>query len=107
MEHTSGRVCKEALDTAVADGLQVAGDASNGASGATGTGKSIDVAARLVPNLGTSRLDMRTAVGNVVKLVRPDGIVEALGVSLGLVVVVLGVVKGDSGHRIDLGSEEA
>jgi hypothetical protein len=38
-------------------------------------------------------------VGDVVELIRPDGVWERLGVSGGLVVVVLGVVEGDGWRR--------
>ena len=50
---------------------------------------------------------MRLAVGGVVELVCPDGVVERLGVAFGLVVVVVWVLEGDGGDGADVGSQQA
>lgn len=49
---------------------------------------------------------MCAAIGRVIELIRPHRVLELLSVALGLVVVVLGVVKGNRGDREDLGSEK-
>jgi hypothetical protein len=99
-------VGEEALDAAVADVLEVAGYAGKRAAGTCCASESVDLATGLVPDLRASGLNVRLAVGGVVELVGPDGVVEALGVALGLVVVVLRVVEGDGGDGVDFSAEE-
>jgi hypothetical protein len=72
------------------------GSVLQGASGAGGADESVKLTSvGLLPDLRAGREDMGASVGRVVKLVGPNGVFEGLGVTLGLVVVVLGVVKGD------------
>ncbi len=108
MQHAAWRVSKPALHAPFALLLQVARGARQRASGAGSGDEAIELAAvGLLPDLRAGRLDVRLAVGGVVELVGPDGVVEALGVPLGLVVVVLRVVERDGGHRVNLGAEHA
>jgi hypothetical protein len=106
VQHAAGRVGQEALDAATRHILEVPGDAGERARRASRAGKSVDLALGLSPDLGPRRLDMGAAVGRVVELVGPDGVVEALGVAARLVVVVLRVVEGDGWDRVDLGAEQ-
>src|SRR5690606_695548 len=98
---------QEALDAAAGHVLEVARNSREGTRRPRSAGEGVDLAVRLRPNLGARSLDVGAAVGGVVELVRPDGIVEALGVAAGLVVVVVRVVEGDGGDGVDLGAEEA
>ena len=95
VEHTSGRVGEVALDAAVRDFLQVPDGARERSARTGGARECVHLAARLAPDLGTGGLDVSFSIGCVVELVGPHGVFEGLGVTLGLVVVVLGVVKGD------------
>lgn len=47
---------------------------------------------------------MGAAVGRVVELVGPDGVIEALGVASSLVVVVLGVVERHGRDGVHFGA---
>lgn len=107
MQDTSRRIGEDTLDAAFTDGLEVSCDACNSTASTTGACESINVAASLVPDLGTRCLNMCATVGNVVELVGPHGVVEFLGVSLGLVVVVVRVLESDSRDRVDLGTEQS
>jgi hypothetical protein len=49
---------------------------------------------------------MSPPVGGVIELICPDSILQPLGMSLGLMVVVLGVVEGDSWYGVDLRAQE-
>ena len=50
---------------------------------------------------------MGTTIGSVIELVCPHSIIQRLRMSPGLVIIVLRVVEGNSGHRVDLGTEKA
>jgi hypothetical protein len=106
VQHGPGGVREPALGAAVGDFLQVAGDAGKGASGSRGAGKSIQHAAGLRPQLRPGGFDVSAAVRGVVELVCPDCVLEAFGVTLCLVVVVLRVLEGDGGDRVDFCAEE-
>lgn len=106
VQHAAGGVCKEALDAAAGDVLEISRRASKSPSSAGRAGEGVHLAARLRPYLGPRRLDVRAAVGRVVELVRPDGVVQGLGMPLRLVVVVLRVVKRHGRHGIHLGAQQ-
>ncbi|KAJ0162558.1 hypothetical protein CTA2_4379, partial [Colletotrichum tanaceti] len=106
VQHAAGRVGEERLDAAAADVLEVPRDAGERARGARGAGEGVDAAARLLPDLGPRGLDVGAAVGRVVELVRPDGVVEPLGVAPRLVVVVVRVLERHGGHGVDLGAQQ-
>lgn len=106
VQHTARRIGKETLNLSITDSLQVARDTSQSTTGTRSTSESVNLTVRLRPDLRTSRLDMRLAVGGVVELVRPDGVVQGLGVPTSLVVVVLRVVECDGGDGVDFGTEE-
>lgn len=104
VENTAWRIGKETLHAAIAGGLEVPCDTSKSASCSGSTCERIDLSISLSPDLGSSGLNVGLAVGGVVELVRPYGIFQRLGMSARLVVVILRVVKCNSGHRIDLGT---
>lgn len=106
MQHRSRRIGKEALHSSVALLLQVAGDAGKRSSRACRTSESINLAFGLVPDFGPGALDMRLAVGDIVELIRPNGIFQAVCMSLGLVVVVLRVVEGDGRDGVHFCTEQ-
>lgn len=106
VEHTARRIGQETLDSAVTDSLQIPGDSGQSACRAGRAGKSVDLALRLSPDLGPRRLDVRLPVGCVVELVGPNGIVERLGVSSRLMVVILRIVKRHRRDRVDLRTEQ-
>lgn len=104
VQNTAGRISQEDLGLAVALLLQVPGNTAQGTASACGAGESVDLAVQLLPDLGSSGLDMGTAVGGVVELVGPDGVLEALGMAGSLVVVVLGVVERHGGDGVHFGA---
>lgn len=93
VEDTARRIGQEDLGLAVALLLQEPGNSSQGTSSTGRAGESVNLTVQLLPDLRSSGLDMGAAVGRVVELVGPDGVLEALGVASSLVVVVLGVVE--------------
>lgn len=107
VKNTAWGIGNDALDAAVADGLEVSRDAGNGTSSTAGASKGIDVTTSLIPDLGAGGLDVGAAIGDVVELISPDSVVEALGVAASLVVVVLWVLKGDGRHGVDFGTEQS
>lgn len=107
VEHTAWRISQEALDPAIADGLQVSRDTCQGTGRSRGASEGVDLSLRLGPNLWTGGLDVRLTVGRVVELVRPDGVIERLRVSSGLVVVVLWVVERHCGDWVHLRAQQA
>jgi hypothetical protein len=107
VQHAAGRVCEEGFHAAVAFLLEVARGACQRAAGARRAGEGVDLAGCLVPYLRPCGLDVCLAVCDVIELVCPDGIVKTVCVALGLVVVVLGVIKRDRGHRIHFRTQQA
>ena len=107
MQHGAWWIGQEALDPPVALLLQIPRYACERASRTRGTGEGVDFATCLVPDLGTSSLDMRLSVGHVVELVRPDGVLKPVRVSLRLVVVVLWVVKRYRRYWVYLCTEQS
>lgn len=107
MENTARRIGNDTLDATIAYGFEVSRDASDGASSATCTSESVNFTASLIPDFGTSGLDVGATISNIVELVGPDGVFEAFGVSASLVVVVFRILKGDGRHGIDFGAEQS
>ena len=94
VQHRSGRIGEPSLDTAVGLLRKVAGDTGQRTACAGRANECIEFAAvGLFPDFRAGGEDMRIAVGGVVELVGPYGVVERVGVPLRLVVVVLRVVK--------------
>ena len=106
MQHTPRRIGQERLHAAVRHRFQIPGHAGQRTAGAGGAGKSVDGAVRLGPDLWAGRLDMGAAIGHVIELVGPHGIVDALGMSLGLMIVVLWILVRYGGDRVDFGAEQ-
>jgi hypothetical protein len=50
---------------------------------------------------------VRLPISGVVELVRPDGVVERVGIASGLMVVVLGVLESHGRHGTDVCAEQA
>lgn len=107
VKHRSRWVGEPALHAAVGGFLKVSGYAGNGTCCSGGAGESVKLAIGLGPDFRTGSLDMRLAVGSVVELVCPDGVVEGGGVAGGLVVVVLRVLEGYRWHRTDVCAQQA
>lgn len=107
MQHRARGIRQERLDSPVRLLLQVPGHTSQSSSRARGASESIDLASSLVPDLGAGGLNVCLAIGDVVKLVCPHGVVQALGVPLCLVVVVLRVLEGDGRNGIDFSTQQS
>lgn len=63
------------------------------------TGERVNLPSRLSPNLRSGRLDVRLSIGDIIKLVRPHRIIQAIRVSFGLMVIVLRVIERYRGDR--------
>lgn len=105
VEHRSRRVSQPTLNSTFALLLQKSNSPCQRSSCTRRTGERIQLSARLLPDLGTSRQDVGLSVRRVVELVGPNGVLEGFSESLRLVVVVLGVVVGDSRNRSDVGAQ--
>lgn len=100
------RVCKPALDSALALVLEVSRRTSKGTSRASSCDEAVELASvGLSPDLRACRLDVSLTIGDVVELVCPYGIVQSLGMPASLVVVVLGIVERYCWDREDLGAK--
>ena len=89
--------------------LQPHGDAGERAAGADGADEAVDLALRVVPDLGRRRLDMALAVGDIVELVGPDramrrGRGKLLGEPAGIFHVVVRVLVRNRGDLDQLGA---
>lgn len=104
VQNTTGRIGQKDLCLSVRLLLQEPSNSSKGTTSAGGASETIDLTLQLLPDLGSSGLDMGLTVGGVVELVGPDGVVEGFGVAGGLVVVVLGVVECHGGDWVHLGA---
>lgn len=92
----AGRVGEEALDPTLALVLEVPRHARKRTSGTCGASKGVEVTApSLCPDLRARRVDVCLAIGDVVELVRPHGVLERGGVPGSLVVIVLGIIECD------------
>ena len=104
VQHTTRRVGQPALHPALALLLQVPRHTRQRPARARRADERVELAAVcLLPYFRTRREDVGAAVRLVVELVRPDGVVERVGVSLCLVVVVLRVVECDRWYELSLG----
>lgn len=99
VQHAPRRIGEVTLDASVGDLLQVPNGAREGTACPGRTCKRVNLAVSLTPDFGTGRLDVGFPVGRVVELVGPHGVFEGFGVPFCLVVVVLGVVKGDGWRK--------
>ena len=106
VKDTAGRIREERLHAVVANLLEVVGNSGKGTTRASRAGERIKVSPSLRPDLWTGGLDVRSAVCGVIELIGPHSIVQRLGVSPRLVVVVLWVVESDCWNRVHLGTEE-
>ncbi|EFY98819.2 hypothetical protein MAA_05958 [Metarhizium robertsii ARSEF 23] len=107
VQHAPRRIGQVAPHPAPRHVLQVPRDAGESARRARRARERVHAPRRLGPDLRPRRLNVCAPVGRVVKLVRPDSVVEGLGVPPRLVVVVVRVVKGHGRHGVHLGAEEA
>lgn len=104
VQNTAGRISQKDLCLSVRLFLQEPSNSGKSTTSTGGASETIDLTLQLLPDLGSSGLDMGLTIGRVVELVSPDGVVESLGVAGGLVVVVLRVVKGHGGDWVHLGA---
>lgn len=104
VQNTTGRIGQKDLGLSVRLLLQEPSNSSKSTTSTGGASETIDFTLQLLPDLGSSGLDMGLTVGGVVELVGPDGVVEGLGMAGGLVVVVLGVVECHGGDWVHLGA---
>lgn len=106
VQDAAGRVGQVGLHTAVGDRFEVSRDAAEGSRRAGGAGEGVDPAGGLVPDLRAGGFEVGAPVGHVVELVGPDGVGDGGGVAAGLVVVVVRMVVGDGGDRVDGRAQE-
>lgn len=104
VQNTTRRIGQKDLSLSVRLLLQEPSNSSKSTTSTGGASEAIDLALQLLPDLGSSGLDMGLTVGSVVELVGPDGVVKGLSMAGGLVVVILGVVECHSGDWVHLGA---
>ena len=106
VQHRARRISEPTLHLSTRNILQVSCCTSERATGSCGTDEAIQTClTRLCPNFRTRSENVCLAVGDIVELVRPDGVLELLSVTRCLVVVVLWVSEWDSGNRVHLSSQ--
>lgn len=105
-QHTSRRVRQPSLNTSVTLLSQIPSHTGKGTTSTGRANESIELAAiGLFPDFRTGRDDVGISVGDIIKLVSPDGVLKGSSVSGSLVVVVLRVVKSDGRDRPDVGTQ--
>lgn len=107
VENGSGRIGEIRLHPSVALLLQDSRDTGPGATSPCRTGEPINLALRLLPDFRPRGLDVGTPIGRIVKLVRPDCILETLRVTLRLPIIIVGIIESDGRYRIDFRAQHA